>query len=614
MLNLRSKKHNNFIHKLIRMRKYYLGIFILIPLFNFAQKVDMTNMSFWKNSGKTNWSIVKSVKADINVEESISTEPGTGVMVNQPEKGNNANLESILEHGDADISFDFMMAKHSNSGFYLQGRYEVQLMDSWGVINPHTGDCGGIYKRRRFIKDANDKMQEYLWEGHAPRINACLSPGLWQHMEIQFRAPKFDATGKKIANAKVLLAKMNGVIIQENVEMTGPTGGPISETEVALGPIMIQGDHGKVAFRNMSISNLSGKPAFTKDIEYMAYYGAFKEPKDFITKRPDKVAKLEKFTWEASTQPNDFAVIYKSKLVIPEAGKHLITFQLGGKYYVKINGKEVLPDEWTFTNDKRKVDVDLPAGEVPMEITVYKTDGWMQPIMAVWIAGPNFREVPLHTLGSVLAGAPNDPILLDAKQPIILRSFSDINKDGKKLKRITHGVNVGHPDKLHYTYDLDNGALAQIWKGEFLDTSPMWDNRGDGSSRPRGLVLTLDNIPPVYSQTATIPANFKTLGYSLDQNELPTFKYKVFNSEIIDQIVIANSKFFTRIIKNKSANPIALSFKIATGKNIEKINESTYQIDEAYFVKVDGAKIETIDGNITLVKSLDSDITYSILW
>lgn len=591
------------------MNKFIVGICLLIPLSNFAQKVDMTNMSFWKNSGKTNWSIVKSVKADMDVEESITTEAGTGVLVNQPEKGNNANLQSILEHGDADISFDFMMAKHSNSGFYLQGRYEIQLLDSWGVINPHTGDCGGIYKRRRFIKDENGKMQEYLWEGHAPRMNTCLAPGLWQHMEIQFRAPKFDAAGKKIANAKVLLAKMNGVIIQENVEMTGPTGGPISETEVALGPIMIQGDHGKVAFRNMSISNLAGKPAEIKDIEYMSYYGAFKEPKDFLLKRPDKVAKLEKFTWEASSQPNDFAVIYKSKLVIPEAGKHLITFQLGGKYYVKINGKEVLPDEWTFTRDQRKVEVDLPAGESPMEITVYKTDGWMQPIMAVWIAGPNFRAVPLHTIGSVLAGAPSDPILLDANLPTILRSFSDIYKDGKKLKRVTHGVNVGHPDKLHYTYDLDNGAIAQIWKGEFLDSSPMWDNRGDGSSRPRGLVLTLQEFQPIVSN------EFKTLGYDLDENQIPTFRYKIKDTEIHDKTLITENKYFTRKISAKyGENTSDLNFQIAKAKSIILVKENTYLIDNQYYVKAVEAKIDQDNDFFSLSKKIGNGLSYSIFW
>ncbi len=604
------------------MRKTLLHLCLILPIGLSAQQVSLTDMSFWKNSGKTNWSIVQKVQADLNTEEAITTQPGTGVLVNQPEKGNNANLESKLEHGDADFSFDFMMAKGSNSGFYLQGRYEVQLLDSWGVKEPHTGDCGGIYKRRRFIKDETGKMQEYLWEGHAPRINTCLAPGLWQHMDIQFRAPKFDASGNKIANAKVLQIKMNGIIIQENVELTGPTGGPISEKEVPLGPIMIQGDHGKVAFRNMAISNLSGKPAELKDIDYQVFIGAFKEPKDFLTKKPNLTGKLDKLTWEVTKQPNDFAAIYKANLIVPEAGKHELTFQIGGKYYVNIGGKEVLPDEWTFTNDKRNVMVDLASGSTPIDITVYKTDGWMQPIMAMWVAGPNFRAVPLHSIGSVLAGSPSDPILLDAKTPTILRSFSDLYKDGKKLKRVTHAVNVGNPDKLHYTYDLDNGTIAQIWKGDFLNTSPMWDDRGDGSSRPRGNILTLETANKGYfgpispqDKSGSIMLNFKTLGYDLDENDLPTFRYQVYGTEVNDKIRITDGKYFTRTIsvKNTSENSL-FRYELAEGISISKVNENTFLVDEAYYIKAEKAEINDVAGKMKLSTAFAKAFSYSIIW
>lgn len=595
------------------MKKIVLNLCFLIPFGLSAQNVSMNDMSFWKSSGKNNWATAGSVSADMMVKESMTPTSGAGVLVNLPTKENHANLESKLEHGDAEISFDFMMASHSNSGFYLQGRYEVQLLDSWGVINPHTGDCGGIYKRRRFIKDANGKDQEYLWEGHAPRINTCLAPGLWQHMDISFQAPKFDASGKKTQNAKVISIRMNGVLIQENVELTGPTGGPISETEVAQGPIMIQGDHGPVAFRNMAIKNLAGKPVEVKDISYKTFYGTFREPKDFLTKKENGSGKLDKFTWEVVTQPNDFAVIYSSKLVVPEAGLHKLTFQMAGKNYIKINGNEVLDDQWTQTRDKRTVEVNLPAGEVPMEITVYKIDGWLQSVMGVWVAGPGFRAVPLHTLGSIMAGVAQDPILLDAKQTTILRSFSDLMKDGKKLKRVTHAVNVGSPEKLHYTYDLDNGAIAQIWKGDFLETSPMWDDRGDGSSRPRGVVLPLPDVAPIVATNGN--SSFKTLGYDLDENDMPTFRYQVNGSEINDKIRVSENKFFTRTISHKfNPNNTSLSCKIAEGKSISKVSESTYLVDNAYFVKVENATLQTTDSNATLTKNLDKEVTYSILW
>jgi hypothetical protein len=107
--------------------------FVLIlccSLSGFAQEtISFQDMSFWKNTQKTNWQLAGDATADLVVSESMTALAGKGVLINLPNKENRANLISNFEHGDADISFDFMMAKHSNSGFYLQGRYEVQLLD-----------------------------------------------------------------------------------------------------------------------------------------------------------------------------------------------------------------------------------------------------------------------------------------------------------------------------------------------------------------------------------------------------------------------------------------------------------------------------------------------------
>jgi hypothetical protein len=605
------------------MKRLILLLALTSPLLTYAQqKIPLDDMSFWKPSEKTNWQIASDVTADITQHDVMTKIVGKGVLVNIPVENNKANLQSVAEYGDVDVSFDFMMAAHSNSGFYLMGRYEVQLLDSWGVKNPSTGDCGGIYKRRRY-----ENGKEILWEGHAPRLNACLAPGLWQHIDISFQAPKFDAAGKKTQNAKMLSIKLNGYLIQENVELTGLTGGSIAETEAATGPFMIQGDHGPVAFRNFIISNLSGKPAELSNVSYKVFYGSFKEPKDFLSKIPDAIGSLEKLTWDVSKQENDFAQIFNGTLKIPVSGKHNFTFQIGGKYYVSVNGKELLPDAWTFTNDKRNATIDLPAGDVPFEITVYKTDGWMSPILGMNIQGPNFRSSPYHSLGSMLATAPNDPIFLDAKEPTLLRSFSDVVKDGKKQKRITHAVNVGNQDKLHYTYDLSNGAIAQIWKGDFLDTSPMWDNRGDGSSRPRGAVLALtdaqifvsNDSKGTFSEAPIESSNYHALGYDLNADNLPTFRYKIYGSDVEDQIRITEGKYLTRTLNVKNADATKpMMCRLAVGSSISKLTDDTYEVDgKSYYIKLPTGTVAIIEKsgeNTMLLVPVKDKVEYSVLW
>jgi hypothetical protein len=600
------------------MRKYIFLLLILYStLVSSQEKIPFTDMSFWKANEKTNWQIVGDVTAELGQKDSFRSTAGTGILANLPSKTNRANLVSANEYGDIDVSFDFMMAVHSNSGFYLMGRYEIQLLDSWGVKTPTTGDCGGIYKRRRF---ENEKA--ILYEGHAPRQNACLAPGLWQHIDISFQAPRFDASGKKTANAKYLKIVLNGVLLHENVELTGPTGGPISETEAATGPFMIQGDHGPVAFRNMTITNYDGQKVTAGPVNYAVYYGKFKTPKDFLSKTPDATGTIEKLTWEVSSQPNDFAQIFKTTLSVPKAGKHILTFQIAGMYSASANGKEILTDGWGQTNSQRKATAVLPAGEVPLEITVYKTDGWLAPITGLWIESTNFRQTPLHSLGSMLAGTPNDPINLDANEPTVFRSFMDFSKNNTIKKRIVHAVNVGNPDKLHYTYDLDNGTLAQLWKGDFLYTSPMWDNRGDGSSRPRGANLLLNDFPTLCTEgskfdsafVSPAEAQYKISGYDLDKDNLPTFHYTTYGAEVNDQIRITEGKYFSRILTIKNGNTPLIS-RLAVGKDIVKVAEDTYAVDgKSYYIKAKGASIEKKGNTVALFAPVKDKLEYAIMF
>lgn len=593
--------------------KNYL-VFQLIFVFftnSFGQKVELKDMSFWQNTYLTNWQIAGSTKANPFEKYKLEIESGTGILANLPTHEIKSNIVSNLKHGDADISFEFMMAAGSNSGFYLQGRYEMQLLDSWGVLRPATSDCGGIYKRRRYNVSAKGDSTEYLWEGHAPRTNACLAPGIWQKMEISFQAPKFDTSGKKISNAKIILCKFNGQVIHENVEMTGPTGGPIAEDETAMGPMMIQGDHGPVAFKNFNIVSLNGKAASVGPVQYTVYEGTFKENTEWAKLKPTKTGTVDKLTWEVSGQPNDFATIHNTTLNCPTAGKYIFTIQAGGKNSVKINGQEVIKEAWNSGKEQRSGTIELPEGPANVEIINYKTDGWIPAILAAWVTAPNSRKVAIHGVGSTLTGSPADPILVDAPANTILRSFIDIFKAGKKLKRVTHGVNVGSPSKIHYSYDLENANMVQFWKGEFLDVSPMWDNRGDGSTKPRGVNQYVYNDHPI-QKMGKADSLFKYQGYELNADDSPVFLYNTFGMNVKDGLKVIDNKMLQRTIKIENADT-SLSYTIHQG-NIEKLANNLYLLDKQYFVQVIGANIITINGISKLVLPLTSVLEYNILW
>ena len=118
-----------------------------------------------------------------------------------------------------------------NSGVYLLGRYEVQVLDSFGE-EPKDNLCGGIYQFA------------------VPAADAALPPLQWQTYDITFTAPEFDATGNKTQNARIHVLH-NGIVIHNDVELASGTPGGISDQEAAAGPLLLQ-DHGNpVRFRNI---------------------------------------------------------------------------------------------------------------------------------------------------------------------------------------------------------------------------------------------------------------------------------------------------------------------------------------------------------------------------
>ena len=471
------------------VRAFYAIIFLsgtTTAIGQTGKVIELNDLSAFKNPSKS-WQIVAGVKADLGKPNSLRFSEGPGVLLNLPDNRNKGeDLYTIEEYGDIDLELDYLIAPGSNSGIYLQGRYEIQLIDTWGATNIRSGSNGGIYERWDDSKPEGQKG----YSGYAPRQNASRAPGVWQKMKISFQAPRFDGSGNKVQNAVILRVDMNGVTIHDNVELSGVTRGSMSADEKATGPLRIQGDHGPIAFRNIKITR-------------------------FDTPRP----------------------------------------------------------------------------------------------------APGTAMTP----NSV------DPILIDASENIIIRSFMDIPGGS----RVVHAVSVGNPAKVHYTYDMDNASIVQAWRGGFLNATPMWHDRGDGSSRPLGAVqrfgkpmqsiAQLENAQSVWPADTT-KTSYRPKGYILDAQGRPTFKYLIHGSAISDFTnVMTDGTGLTREIKIE--NPAKqLFFRLATGASIEETSPGLYLIDDqSYYLRLDNvngekAIVRDQNGRKELIIPVGTGLTYSILF
>ncbi len=134
---------------------------------------------------------------------------------------------------------DFTGQSRGNSGVYNLCRYEVQVLDSYG-LEGKDNECGGIYKIAR------------------PLVNMCAPPLQWQTYDIEFTAPKFNRKGKKISNARITVLH-NGVKIHDNLELPFPTAGAYIPDESKPAGIFLQ-DHGDpVQYRNIWIVDTGDK-------------------------------------------------------------------------------------------------------------------------------------------------------------------------------------------------------------------------------------------------------------------------------------------------------------------------------------------------------------------
>jgi hypothetical protein len=149
------------------------------------------------------------------------------------------------EFGDFQLHLEFLCPvmtdtqgqARANSGVYLHGRYEVQVLDSYGQ-EPALNGCGAVYSIAM------------------PNENASLPPGQWQTYDIVFRAPRYDHAGTVIELPRVTVIH-NGILIHDDLELPGTTPGGLDREMLAAGPILLQFHGDPVRYRNIRVRSLN---------------------------------------------------------------------------------------------------------------------------------------------------------------------------------------------------------------------------------------------------------------------------------------------------------------------------------------------------------------------
>jgi len=182
------------------------------------------------------WESEREGPAKWTASEELTVEAGTG------------GIKTKQSFGDMQVHVEWRSPAEvkgngqgrGNSGFFLMGLYEVQVLDSYNNLTYYNGQAGSIYKQT------------------VPLVNACLPPGEWQTYDIIFKAPVFNEDGSKKSSAYVTVIH-NGVLIQNHVEILGTTayiGAPKNIAHPAKLPISLQNHGNPVSYRNIWVREL----------------------------------------------------------------------------------------------------------------------------------------------------------------------------------------------------------------------------------------------------------------------------------------------------------------------------------------------------------------------
>ncbi|GAB3688087.1 hypothetical protein GCM10027592_02510 [Spirosoma flavus] len=427
------------------------------------------------------------------------------------------------------------------------------------------------------------------------------APGLWQSVDVWYKVSK--TRGVSILEKLAL----NGITLRESQTLANNN----------LGPLTLAAKTGSVAIRNLGYRVMSPRnlASWSGPLNYTIVEGGYiLDPQEAARKKVLKQDTTSTLNYEVSYgQPRQYSIFFAGKLNVLQAGTYQLELDHGGAAALWVDGKELIPVNHLELGMTAIGTTTLSAGT--HDVRVYFSRSWFRPGLGLFISQADTRPQPLHAPASL--PEPDAVALVSVNpdysspQDKIQRIRSFVQLPGEKMKR-THSLSVGSPTGIHYTLDLNQMALIQVWKGDFANVTEMWYERGEPQLlSPLGAVVRTPPQTPLMllqNESAVWPDSVdeKTVQYkgqTVDKQGRPTMNYQLGGLSVIDAIQTSQDdpagSTLTRTLTLSGSATGTPYCRLATGTSIEEVAKGLYAInDRNYYVRIDPkAKVKTRQSN-----------------
>lgn len=554
-----------------------LKLLLLQTLLVFGQKDFPLNTLTWSISSP--WQNASKITLNPINEKKTQIIDGNSIIYS---KAPNSSIVSAIKLQDLKLKFYILQSKSGNA--------KLNLGDNLSLI---------------FDMNSNDTFGAILKNNETiikPLAEAKRKEGLWQKVELVLSLTGLN--GIPVIE-KVIL---NDLLIHSNVLLPNlkNTNGSLSFTSQT--GLLAFKDFEYIGFEKkqpISISNLT----YTLEETYNA-------DRSFESKKQEKVSgKSAVLTTDIPNNFNKYILHYKGDLTVEKDAMYGFTLEHQGTGKLLIDGEQVVGSgEYLYRNPISGLK-EIKAGKHSFEY-IYHPIYW-RPVFGIEVSGADFRPYGLNDPKTLPTRQLEGGIFIDnvESKAKTIRSFLNFNET-----KLTKVISVGTPEKIHYSFDLDNGSLLQVWKGKFADVTQMWHERGEPQLLyPSGLLTVLNDEIPFFElrnevqPKSDVYTEFVNIGYDLDEGGIPTYTYNWKNTNFTQKFSPNYGGLFCEITSNQN---LKFGYTIAIGNEIIKLSDNLYKADNFYIEINEKAKvyIKEINGKYYLRTNLTGKIAYTLTW